>query len=175
MSIDAYSVSVPVFIRSLEALSRILDKASAWAAARRADPVVIGQTRFIPDMLPLTRQVQTACDFAKNATARLAGVDAPRFEDTEASLDDLKARIARTLEFLRSIDPAAIAAAPGRTVEFPVGPQKRARMEAANYLVHYALPNFHFHLTTAYAILRGIGVELGKMDYMGAVPGFEFV
>ncbi len=175
MSIDAYTISVPVFIRSLEALSGILDKASAWAAARRADPVAVGQTRLVPDMFPLTRQVQTACDFAKNATARAAGIEAPRFEDGETSLDDLKGRIARTLDFLRSVDPAAVAAAPGRTVEFPIGPQKRARMEASDYLVHYALPNFHFHLTTAYAILRGAGVEIGKLDYLGAVPRIAFV
>ncbi len=170
MSIDAYTISVPVFIRSLEALSGVLDKAAAWASARRADPAVVAATRLVPDMFPLSRQVQTACDFAKNATARLAGIEAPRFEDGETDLEALKARIARTIDFLRTVDPVAVASAPGRTVEFPIGPQKKARMEASDYLVHYALPNFHFHLTTAYAILRGPGSRSASSTISARCP-----
>lgn len=175
MTLDAFTISVPVFIRSLEALDGILDKAAAHAEAKRVDTAVLGQTRLVPDMFPLTRQVQTACDFAKNATARVAGIEAPRFDDGERTIGELKARIDGTLAFLRQVDPAAVAAGADRSIEFPLGPQRRGRMPALAYLLHYALPNFHFHLTTAYAILRASGVDIGKIDYMGKVPALEFV
>jgi len=175
MTVDAYTISVPVFVRSLGALSAVLDKAEAWSAARKVDPAVLPGCRLIADMYPLARQVQIACDFAKNATARVAGVEAPAFADDEKTLAELRERIARTLAVVAGVDPALVAAAPGRTVEFPMGPTRRGRMEATAYLVHYALPNFHFHLTTAYAILRANGVELGKPDFIGAVEGLEFV
>jgi len=175
MTIDAYTITVPVFVRSLGALSALLGKAEAWSEAHRVDPAVLPGCRLIADMYPLARQVQTACDFAKNATARVAGVEAPAFADDETTLAELRARIDRTLAVLGGIDPALVAAAAGRTIEFPMGPGKRGRMEATAYLLHYALPNFHFHLVTAYGILRANGVEIGKPDFLGAVPGLEFV
>lgn len=171
MSLSLHAASVPVFVRSLEALSAILDKAAAWCEARKVDPAVLCATRLIPDMFALSRQVQIACDFAKNTSARLAGVEAPKFEDTEKTIAELKDRIARTIAYVQSLDAAAVDAAPGREIVFSVGPNQM-KMEATGYLTHFGLPNFHFHLTTAYAILRQAGVEIGKRDFMGKVPGF---
>ena len=130
--------------------------------------------RLRPNMLAFPRQVQIFCDNAKNTVARLAGVEPPRFEDNEATLDDLKARIDKTLAFVATIDRSALEAGATREIEFPVGPNK-ARMQGDNYLLHYALPNFYFHLTTAYNLLREAGVDIGKRDYLGAVPGFVFI
>jgi hypothetical protein len=127
-------------------------------------------TRLRPDMLTFARQVQTFCDTAKNATARLAGVTPPSMPDDEASLDELKARIQKTLDFLRSLGAKDIEAGADRDVVFPVGPNK-LKMKGADYILHWATPNFYFHLTAAYAILRYAGVEVGKRDFMGAVPG----
>ena len=170
MTISTFTASVPVFIQTLEALSGILTKAADQAAARKIDPAVLCATRLIPDMLPFTRQVLIACDFAKNGTARIAGVEAPVFEDTETTLAELQARIARTLDFVRAVDPALVAAAPGRIVTFNVGPTKM-QMEAVNYLFHFVMPNFYFHVTTAYAILRSNGFDIGKRDFIGVPPG----
>lgn len=170
MPLSLHAASVPVFVRSLRALDAILDKAAAYCAARKVDPAVLGGTRLIPDMFALAKQVQVACDFAKNTAARLAGQEPPKFEDTEKTIDELKARIARTIAFIESVDAAAVDAAGGREIVFPLGPNKM-KMEAADYLVHFALPNFHFHLSMAYAILRQIGLDIGKRDYMGVVPG----
>lgn len=172
MAISPYAASVPVFIRALKALDLILDKAAAWAEAKKVDPAVLAATRLIPDMLPFTRQVQTACDFAKNGSARIAGVTPPSFDDSEKTLAELKARIAATLEFLGSIPAGAIDAATGRMIEFSVGP-KRMKMEAVDYLLHWVVPNFHFHYVTAYDILRSSGIDIGKRDYMGEVPGLS--
>lgn len=172
MAISPYAASVPVFIRSLKALDAILDKAAAWCEAKKADPAVLASTRLIPDMLPLTRQVQTACDFAKNGSARIAGIEAPAFEDSEKTISELKDRIARTIAFLTTIEAAALDAAPGRIIEFSVGP-KRMKMEAVTYLLHWVIPNFHFHYVTAYDILRSSGIDVGKRDYMGEVPGIS--
>src|SRR5882757_2993391 len=149
MSLSLYTASMPVFDQMLHALDGVLDKAIAHCAAKKIEPATMVATRLIPDMLPLARQVQTACDFTKNATARFAGVEAPKFADTEATLDELKARIAKTLDFVHSLAPAAIDAAAGRMIEFPLGPNKM-KMPAENYLLHLALPNFYFHTTTAY-------------------------
>ncbi|TPQ48965.1 DUF1993 domain-containing protein [Prosthecomicrobium hirschii] len=171
MTLSLSEISVPVFVRTLEALSGVLDKAAGHCAAKKIDPAVMAATRLIPDMFALSRQVQIACDFAKNATARLAGVEAPRFEDDETTLDQLKARIAKTVDFLRNVDAAAIDAGGSRQIVFPVGPNKM-QMGGTNYLVHFAMPNFHFHIVAAYAILRAAGVEIGKRDFMGAVPDF---
>jgi hypothetical protein len=125
-------------------------------------------------MLPFGRQVQVFSDNAKNVPARLAGVEAPRFEDTEATIPELKARLDKTLAFLATVDKAAVEAGATREIVFPIGPQK-AKMRGDDYLLHFALPNFYFHLTTAYDLLRHAGVEIGKRDYLGAVPGFAFV
>jgi hypothetical protein len=174
MSLSVYQSSVPVFERSLNAFSAILDKAAAHAATSKFDPVIYMTMRLRPDMFAFARQTQAFCDHAKNGAARLAGAEAPRFEDNEASLDELKARVKKTLDVLAGLDAKAIDAGAEREIIIPLG-QRKAKMIGANYLLHYALPNFYFHLTTAYDILRYAGVAIGKRDYMGAVPGFTLV
>ncbi len=173
MSLSLYQSSVAVFERCLTAFLGILDKAEAHANARKFDPTNYLGLRLAPDMFPLVRQVQSMCDNAKNGSSRLAGVTAPAFEDKEATFAELRDRIRRTLDHLKTLDPKAIDAAGDRDVVFPAGPSAKFRMQGANYLVHYVLPNFYFHLTTAYDILRGAGVEVGKRDFLGAVPGIE--
>ncbi len=170
MSLSVYQSSVPVFERSLAALSVILDKAAAHAEARKFDPAIYVTTRLRPDMFGLARQVQAACDGAKNGSARLAGAEPPKFEDKEATIEELKARIQATLDFLKTIDPKALDGAADREIVLPLGPNKM-KMVGANYLLHFVLPNFYFHLTTAYDILRFSGVEIGKRDFLGQVPG----
>ena len=170
MPLSLHTSTVPVFEQLLGALDAILDKAAAYAAARKIDPPVLLASRLRPDMLPLVSQIQIACDNAKNITARVAGVQPPRFEDNEATIEELKARIEKTLQFIRSVSVAEIEAGADREVVFPLGPNKM-KMKGADYVFHFALPNFFFHLTTAYDILRYGGVEIGKRDYMGAVQG----
>lgn len=172
MPISMYAASVPVFVRTLDAFAASLQKARAHFAAKKVDPAVLLGVRLIPDMLPFTFQVRTAAEFAKNTTARLAGVALPVFEDNEATIDDLSKRIERTLAFVKSADRAAIDAAGDREIEFPVGGTPM-RLRGEDYLLHFAMPNFYFHATMAYAILRQAGVEIGKRDFMGRVPGFE--
>ncbi len=170
MSFSMFQASLPVFEIMLGALSNVLDKAEAFAAAKKLDPAVLPNMRLAPDMFPLARQVQVATDQAKNGSARLAGVDPPRFEDTEATIGELKARIAKTLAFLKTLDPKRIDAAVERSVTFPLGPTSKGTMKAGDYLNHFVLPNFYFHVTTAYAILRHCGVDIGKRDFLGAMP-----
>src|SRR5580704_2052069 len=168
-----YSLSqaaVPVFEIGLTALSNVLDKAAAFAAAKKIDPKVLPQQRLAPDMFPLARQVQIACDQAKNGMSRLAGVEAPRYEDNEATIDDLKARIAKTVAYVKTLDKKAIDAATDREITFPLGPNNKGHMKGDDYLNHFVLPNVYFHLTAAYAILRHCGVEIGKQDFLGAIP-----
>jgi hypothetical protein len=174
MSLSLYQSSVATFERSIAAFLAILDKAEAHAKARNFDPANYLLLRLAPDMWPLTRQIQTFCDHAKNSSSRLAGVAPPVFEDKETTLAELRARIEATLEHLKSLDPAAIDAASDREIVIPLGPNQ-AKMLGANYLVHFALPNFYFHLTTAYDILRSAGVEICKRDFLGAVPGFALI
>jgi hypothetical protein len=174
LSLSVYQSSVGAFQVSLPAFSLILDKAVAYAEQAKFDPVVYMGLRLRPNMLPFSRQVQNFCDSAKNVSARLAAVEAPRFEDNEASIGELKARIEKTLAFLATVDKAAIEAGAAREIVFPIGPQK-AQMRGDNYLLHFALPNYYFHLTTAYDLLRHAGVEIGKRDYLGAVPGIAFI
>jgi uncharacterized protein len=169
MAYDLYRASVPVFDIVLNALSGVLDKAEAFAASKKIDSAVLLGTRLAPDMFNLTRQVQVACDQAKNGSARLAGAEPPKFSDDEATIAQLKSRIAKTTAFLKTLDAKAIDAAANRDIAFPLGP-KQGHMKGADYLTHFVLPNFYFHVTTAYAILRHSGVELGKRDYMGAIP-----
>jgi uncharacterized protein len=169
MAFSMSRASLPVFEIELNALSAILDKAAGFAAAKKIDPTVLLNTRLAPDMLPLTRQVQIATDQAKNGSARLAGVEAPKFEDNETSLDQLKARLAKTLAYLKTLDARQIDGAADREITFPLGPNK-AQMRGDDYLNHFVLPNFYFHVTTAYAILRHCGVEIGKRDFLGAIP-----
>jgi len=167
-----YSMSqtaLPTFEIGLNALSGVLDKAAAFAAAKKVDPAVLLGYRLAPDMFALARQVQVACDQAKNGTARLAGVEPPKFEDTETTLDQLKERIAKTIAFLKTLDAKAIDASADREITFPLGPSK-GQMMGGDYLNHFMLPNFYFHLTAAYAIVRHCGVEVGKRDFLGAIP-----
>jgi uncharacterized protein len=170
LTISLYQSSVPVFERCLTAFVGVLDKAAAHAAAHKVDPAVYLATRLRPDMLAFARQVQIFCDNAKNASARLAAVEPPKFEDNEASFDELKARINKTLDFLETLKSGEIDGAADREIVFPVGPNKM-KMKAGEYLLHFSLPNFYFHLTTAYDLLRFNGVDIGKRDYLGAIPG----
>jgi uncharacterized protein len=170
MSLSLYQSSVPAFERSLNALLGLLDKAANHAEARKFDPSVYLATRLRPDMWPFARQVQAACDHAKNASARLAGLEPKAFENTETTLDALKARVRGCLDAIQAVDPKALEGGEKREIVFPVGPNKM-KMQGDNYLLHFVLPNFYFHMTTAYDILRYCGVEIGKRDFLGAVPG----
>jgi uncharacterized protein len=166
MPLSMYEASIPAFTQMLTALSNVLDKADAYASAKKIDPAVLPATRLAPDMFPLSRQVQIACDFAKGTSARLAGVDNPSFADTEKTFPELRERIAKTLAFLGTLKAVQIDGSEGRDISLKVGPQEM-HFKGQPYLVNFALPNFYFHLTAAYAILRANGVDLGKMDYLG--------
>jgi hypothetical protein len=161
-----YSASVPVFRQMLGSLSAILAKAEAHANERNIDPAALLQARLYPDMFPLLRQVQVAADFAKGACARLAGVEVPKYEDNERSFAELRERIAKTLAFIESLPPEAIEGSETRQITTGSGDKAR-HFEGQAYLLHYAQPHFYFHTTTAYAILRHNGVEVGKKDFVG--------
>lgn len=169
MTISMYQASVPAFIKTLENLSAILDKTVAHAEAKKIDPNALLGARLFPDMFPLVRQVQLSSDFAKNGAARLAAIDPPKFTDNEASFEELKERIKKTVEFLKGLKPAQIDGSEAREISFPIGGKPRT-FQGQAYLLHWALPNFFFHVTTAYALLRHNGVEVGKRDYLGANP-----
>ena len=162
--------SLPVFEIGLNALSGVLDKAAAFASAKKLDPAVLPQYRLSPDMFALTRQVQVACDQAKNGASRLIGVEPPKYEDNEKTIDELKARIAKTLAYVKSLDAGKIDASAEREITFPLGPTNKGAMKGGDYLNHFVLPNFYFHVTAAYAVLRHCGVEIGKRDFLGAIP-----
>jgi len=166
MTISMYQAAVPAFVQMLTALSKVLDKAADFAAAKKIDPSVLLNARLAPDMFPLLRQVQIAADFAKGPMARLAGQEVPKFDDSETTIDALKARIAKTLAFVQSFGAAQIDGSEAREIVLTVGGQPMT-LTGQNYLVNFALPNFYFHVTSAYAILRHNGVEIGKKDYMG--------
>jgi uncharacterized protein len=161
--------SLPVFEIGLNALAGVLDKAAAHAAAKKIDPAVLLGWRLAPDMFALGRQVQVACDQAKNGSARLAGIEPPKFDDTETTLDQFKERIARTVAFLKTLDTKAIDASSDREITFPLG-QSKGQMKGSDYLNHFMLPNFYFHLTAAYVVVRNFGVDVGKRDFLGAIP-----
>jgi hypothetical protein len=160
-----YDASVPVFRQMLGSLSAILAKAETHAQEKKIEQALL-QARLFPDMFPLVRQVQVAADFAKGACARLAGVEVPRYDDTEATLAELQQRIAKTLAFIDSLPQDAIEGSAARDITTSAGPNSR-QFKGQPYLLHYALPNFYFHTTTAYAILRHNGVEIGKKDFVG--------
>lgn len=166
MAISMSSASLPICITMLGNLSHFLDKAEAFVAQKKVDPLALTQFRLAPDMLPFTRQIQMACDAAKNGSARLSGVEAPRFEDNETTLAELKARIQKTVDFLKSIPTSALDGKEDKDVTFPVGREATRTMKGEAYLKHFMLPNLFFHVTTAYTILRHNGVELGKRDYL---------
>lgn len=168
MSLSMYDVSVPVFTLGLSNLAAILDKAGSHAEAKQVEPKTLPAVRLIADMLPLSAQIQIACDTAKGAAARLAGLEVPKHEDTEATLPELKARIAHTLEFIRSIKPEQLAGAETREIVMAY-PQVTLKFTGLNYLRNFVLPNFYFHLTMAYALLRKNGVDLGKRDFLGPI------
>ena len=170
MPLTMSRASLPVFEVSLVALSGLLDKATAYASARKIDAAVLLNARLFPDMFTLTRQVQIATDQAKNASSRLAGVDPPRYEDNETTIEQLKERIAKTIAYLKTLDSEKIDASSEREITFPLGPVHKGQMKGDDYLRHFMLPNFYFHVTTAYAIMRHCGVDIGKTDFLGAIP-----
>jgi uncharacterized protein len=169
MSLSMYQASVPVFVRGLTNLRQILRKARNHAEAKKIEPAVLLASRLYPDMHPLTRQVQIASDAAKFCAARLAGAEPPSFEDTEATFDELEARIDKTIAYVSEIAAAQIDGSEERLVKLKL-PGGAIELKGAAYLLGFALPNFYFHVTTAYDILRHNGVELGKFDYLGQ-PG----
>jgi hypothetical protein len=161
-----YHASIPVFVRMLGNLSAILDKAAAHAEAKKIDPAIFVNARLAPDMYPLSRQVQIATDMVKGCAARLAGIEVPRYEDNETTFAELQARIAKTKAFLQSVSAEQIDGSEDRKITLKFGSRELNLLGQA-YLLDFVLPNFHFHLTTAYAILRHNGVEIGKKDYTG--------
>ena len=167
MTSALYIASIPVFKQMLGGLHEVLSKAEAHAADKKIDPNALLQARLFPDMFPLLRQVQVATDFAKSVSARLAGVDVPKLDDSEQSFADLQARIATVLTFMDSLDAALFEAAATREIVSQAGTLKEKRFTGQSYLFNYGLPHFFFHATTAYAILRHNGVEVGKKDYIG--------
>ncbi|MDB5872324.1 MAG: hypothetical protein JWQ07_1766 [Ramlibacter sp.] len=171
MTISMSSASLPVFKAMLGNLSHILDKGAAHAEGRKFDPAALLQSRLFPDMLPFTRQVLIACDAAKNGVARISGVEAPKFDDTESTFAELKARIQKTVAYLSSVPDAKMDGTESKEITFPIGKDKTRTMTGEAYLKHWALANFHFHVTMAYAILRHNGVELGKVDYLAGAAG----
>ena len=166
MPISMSSASLPIFKAMLGNLSHILDKAQAHAQARKFDPSALTGFRLAPDMLPFTRQITIACDAAKIGVARISGLEAPKFEDTETTFEELKARIQKTLDWLGTVPADKLDGTEDKDITFPVGRDATRTMKAEAYLKHWVLPNFFFHVTTAYAILRHNGVELGKADYL---------
>jgi uncharacterized protein len=166
MKISMYQASAPRFVNMLNNLSAILDKAQAHAEAKKIDPLTLANDRLFPDMFPMKRQVQIACDTAKGAVARLAGVDVPKHEDTEQTFAELKSRIAKTIDFIGGVSPAQLEGTEDKNIHLKLGPRD-VDFTGMQYLLGFALPNFYFHVTTAYDILRHNGVELAKRDYIG--------
>ena len=166
MSLTMYQASIPVFVRMLGNLSAILDKAAAHAEAKKIDPSVFINARLAPDMFPLSRQIQIATDMAKGCAARLAGIEVPSYEDNESTFAELHARIAKTIAFIESVSASQIDGSEERQITLKFGSHELNFLGQA-YLLDFVLPNFHFHLTTTYAILRHNGVEIGKKDYTG--------
>ena len=165
MKVTMHAMSVGVFAHALGNLSGILEKAAASAAQRKFDAGVLLAARLAPDMLPLTRQVQIAGDIAKNSVARLAGQEPPRFEDSETNIEQLRARLARTVDFLKSVPASALEGSETRDIKVPAR-ERTLEFNGLDFLQRWAIPNVFFHLTTAYAILRHNGVELGKRDFL---------
>lgn len=167
MTISMHSASAPIFTRMLTNLLTWLDKAEAHAAARKFDTANYLGLRLAPDMLPLLRQIQIASDSAKAAMGRLAGTELPKWEDNEASFADLRARVAKTIDYVKSFQPAQIDGSETRAISVPRRSGEPLQFDGESFLKHYALPNFFFHVTTTYALLRHAGVEIGKGDFLG--------
>jgi len=169
MAISMYSASVPVIVQILGGLKGVLDKGEAQATAKKWDPTTTLNWRLYPDMFTLERQVRQVCVHAL-APARVAGVDLPTLSDSDNSWEEMKSRVGKVLDFLQTLNAGQIDGKEDSQVTVPVGGQPR-QFKGQNYLFHFAMPNFYFHSTTAYNILRSVGVEIGKRDFMGQVPG----
>lgn len=167
MPLSMHQASVALFTRTLTALDAILDKAAAHAEARKIEPDALLTARLSPNMFTFTKQVQLATDFAKGPVSRLAGIDIPKYADEEKTFAELKARIAKTIAYIKTVKPEQVDAAADKDVTFPAGPEKTLTLPGSQYLLAVALPNFFFHVTTAYDLLRHNGVELGKLDFIG--------
>jgi hypothetical protein len=166
MAISMSSASLPVFKSMLGNLSHLVDQAQVFVDEKKCDSAAITQYRLAPDMLPFTRQILIACDAAKNGVARLSGIDAPKFPDDEASFEELKLRIQKTLDYLNTVPASALDGTEQKDITFPVGREATRTMQGEAYLLHWVLPNLFFHITTAYNILRHNGVQIGKIDYL---------
>jgi hypothetical protein len=162
-----YDVSVPAFLQILGGLSGLLTKAEAYCAAKKIQPEVLLGARLYPDMLPLSRQIQLACDFATKGCARLTHSEVPVTPDTEKTFEELKQRLVKASDYLKTFKPAQFEGADAREVSFPAGPDKTMTLKGAQFLINYAFPNFYFHAATAHGILRHNGVEIGKKDFLG--------
>jgi hypothetical protein len=169
MSLSLFDASIPTFLHTLRNLQSILEKGVAHAEARKFDPNVLAALRLYPDMLPLSRQVQIASDAAKGAAARLSATEPPKFEDNETTMAELIARVAKTIDYLQGFQPSQFEGADDRTINVPTRVQTFS-FKAPDYVRHWALPNFFFHVTTTYALLRHGGVEIGKADFLGPIP-----
>jgi len=171
VKISVYTIAIETFVPMLRTLSNILDKGAQHASARNFDSAVLVNARLAPDMFPLVKQVQIACDNAKDSTARLLGQEPPRFEDNEQTLDELKARIARTIDYLQRERATAFEGAEDRDIKIPLPNNLTLEMKGLQFLRDWALPHFYFHVVTAYDILRHNGVDIGKRDYLSHVAG----
>ncbi len=165
-TISMYNASVPVFIKMLNNLNAILGKAETWSEAKKIDEKYLMTARIAPDMLPFTKQIQIATDGVKGCAARLAGIEVPKYEDNEASFADLKARVAKTIVFLETIKPEQVNGSEDKHIELKFGPNSFS-FKGLDYLLTFVNPNLYFHFTTAYAILRHNGLEIGKKDFLG--------
>ena len=168
MSTSLYNATVPVFKQMLLALSDVLKKGEEYAAQKKFDSTVLLQARLFPDMLPLVRQVQIACDFAKSVPSRLAGVEVAAYEDTEQTFAELQQRIAKTLTLISAFTPAQLDGSAVKEIVLRPGTPKEKKLVVEDYALKYGMPQFFFHVTTAYNLLRSIGVEIGKKDFMGS-------
>jgi uncharacterized protein len=167
MTISMYQASAPIFVQFLTGLSNVLDKAAAHAEGKKIDPSVLVNARLFPDMFALARQVRAATDHAANACGKLAGVEPPKFDNNEATMPDLKERIDKTIAFIRTLKPAQIDGSEDKTITFTFPSGATREFTGQSLLLNFSLPNFYFHATTAYGILRHSGVEIGKRDFMG--------
>ena len=166
MTISMYDLSIPVFVKKLKNVSAILDKANHYAETKKFDSVNLVTARLAPDMLPLARQVQIATDVVKGCAARLAGIDVPSYPDTESTISELQARIQKTIDFLEGITVSQVQGSETRAIDLKVGGQDK-HFTGQEYLSYFVIPNFYFHITTTYAILRHNGLDIGKKDYLG--------
>jgi hypothetical protein len=168
MKISVHALSIDIFTHTLGSLSALLEKGLAHASARKFDSSVLVAARLAPDMFPLSRQVQIACDLAKNSAARLAGVEPPRFEDNEKTIEELRTRIAKTIDYLKTLPVSAFEGSEERDIKVPAG-ERTLEFKGLAFLQRWAIPNVFFHVTTAYNILRHNGVEIGKRDFLGGL------